>query len=101
MSASQGEYKKATILTFIPIASSSPTTTITAAYAVQEAYRHHRTLVSESLAPSSLALWRPREAHDSTELEAPQYPRAVRADAHSETGVGVTACFYLLLYIAL
>ena len=29
-----------------------------------------------------------------------EIPRAVRAVAHSEAGVGVTVFFYLLLYIA-
>ena len=38
---------------------------------------------------------------DVDDLMHLESPRAVRAEAHSETGVGMTVCFYMLLYIAL
>jgi len=38
---------------------------------------------------------------DIDDLVHQDLPRPVRADAHSEPGVGVTVCCYLLLYIAL
>ena len=41
-----------------------------------------------------------RMVDDNDDLMHREYPRAVRAEAHSET-VGVTACCYMLLFIAL
>jgi len=38
---------------------------------------------------------------DIDDLMHQENPRAVRAVARSEAGVGVTVCFYMLLYIAL
>jgi len=93
----KGEYKKATLLTFIDPLSS---TTITATHAVEEAYTHHRTLlVSGPFYGDHVR--QTMTVDDIDDLMHQEIPRAVRAEAHSEAGVGVTVCFYMLLYIAL